>query len=613
MKENEFIGFEKVELSTGFWKNRYDLNALSSIPSIIKTFEPNRFEAIKLNYGNTGIMPHVFYDSDVAKTIEAISFLLNKDRSKYKHFESLCDTLINEMKKNAAPSGYFNSYFQQLEKDQVFKQRISHELYCLGHLIEAAIAYSKSTGKDDLLDVCTKYLDYVNSRFIIKKDTDFVTPGHEEIELALLKLYEFTGKKKYFRMSAFFLENRGRNDKDSTYEVCSNRYAQDNAPIRELKLVEGHAVRAMYLYIAMAKYAKLKNDKELIKTLEVLYEDLTKKVYITGGIGSAKMGEAFTIPYDLPNLTAYSESCAAIGLIWYLMGLFELCSKKEYSDLIERTLYNVFLSSTSIDGKAFFYENPLEICHKEINKETATNPNNRQKLPITERQELFGCSCCPPNIARLVASIGGLIYSKNLKNIYINQFISSSMSINATEIEMKSGFPKEFKVEIKIKSISLEKEVLVRIPEWALGFDIQGSGFDYRKKKGYISIVAKEKNVVITISFVTKPVFIESNPEISDNVNKLCLMYGPICYCLESIDNGENLSALLVKKNCRFEIEYNDYFQMNVIKVIGYRRLVSNKTYAQTYKVIEQLLTFIPYYGFSNRGQSDMKVWVNKY
>ena len=292
----------------------------------------------------------------------------------------------------------------------IFTKREAHELYCLGHLIEAGIAYKQATNKTKLLEICDRYIDYVHERFVIKQDVSFLTPGHEEIELALMRLYEETNDQKYLSLAEFFLEKRGNNQIDNADFYGSDKYIQANEPIRKLTIVEGHAVRAMYLFDGMAKYAKIKKDDTILQALITLFEDLKTKQYISGGIGSYRVGEILTIPYDTPNLTAYNESCAAIAEMFFLNDLFELKQDKEYHDNLERILYNGFLSSTSLNGKAFFYENPLEIRLKDIDKETSIPKEWRIKLPITQRVELFDCSCCPPNIARFVASIGNYIY-----------------------------------------------------------------------------------------------------------------------------------------------------------------------------------------------------------
>ena len=605
------INFEKIDLLDGFWKDRYELNINASIPNIIKRFNDTRFKAIFFTYDNKDDSHHRAYDSDVAKLIEAIAYYLVKDRKKYAEYEQICDQLIDSIATHQQKDGYFNSYFQVVRPNDILKNRCDHELYNLGHLIEAAIAYDQATNKKVLLNVIKKYLEFVDEHFIKNNDVNFVTPGHEEIELALLRLYKYTGDKKYFNMASFFLEKRGANEKDYYEEFANKYYAQDNAPIRELNSVEGHAVRAMYLYDGMAKYAYINKDKAIYSSLNKLYADLLTKQYITGSIGSYRVGEIFTIPHDLPPLTAYSESCASIGEMMFLFDLYNLNHKKEYHDQIERILYNGFLSSTSLDGKAFFYENPLEIRLKEINKETSVKDIWKQKLPITHRVELFECSCCPPNIARTIASISKYIYYEENNDIYINQFISSTLHFTNKEIVLKSQFPKEFQIEVEYKADS-NNFLKIRLPWYSKKPIINVTGCKYLGvKNGYLIFKNEKVNSKINIDFNVKPFFIEANPNNSYCQNKYALLYGMIVYCLEGIDNGENLNALFVKKTHDIKIEYNETYKMNTLSLEGHRKLDNGKEYS-TYKYIKTTLKFIPYYCFANRETTDMLVWVNK-
>lgn len=605
------INFDKVRLKDGFWKYRYDLNINVTIRNIIKRFEDTRFSAIRFTYKEKNNNQHRAFDSDVAKLIEAIAYVLTINPNKYKEFEELADDLIENIKKHQRKDGYFNSYFQAIREDEVFTHRTEHELYNLGHLIEAAIAYHYATKKDTLLKCCYKYIDYVYDRFMVKKDVNFVTPGHEEIELALLRLYEYTKNRKYYRLASFFLEKRGNNSLDTYEEFGNSRYAQDNEKIRELSDVEGHAVRAMYLYDGMAKYAKLSKDKEIVNALYKLYDSMMSKQYITGSIGSCRMGEIFTIPYDLPPLTAYSESCASIAEMMFLLDLYNIKQDKKYHDDIERILYNGFLSSTSLDGKAFFYENPLEIRHKEINKETSIANSLRQILPITKRVELFDCSCCPPNIARFVASISKYIYYEKGNKLYINQFISSDIDLDNVYVNMESFYPKDFRLNLNINVKNDKEYIYLRVPSYCDYAVVNGE--TYKKHNGYLVFELSKGTHSINVFFNTKVRFIESNPNNPYIQNKVAIMFGPIVYALESIDNNiDELNAIYLKKNKNISIEYSDVYKMMTLKKNGYIKEDSHKPYSLSYTYSETLLTFIPYYCFANREESDMIVWINK-
>lgn len=602
------VDFTQVHLLDGFWKDRYLLNIRNSIPNIIKRFESTRIAAVKFAFKEKSNLHHRAYDSDVAKLIEAIAYVLYHNKNQYPEFESLCDELIESIAAHQLENGYFNSYYQLNMPDQLFCKRVDHELYNLGHLIEAAIAYHQATKKDQLLQVVYRYIDYVILRFVRRKDTLFVTPGHEEIELALLKLYDYTKNKKFYDLAAFFLEQRANNPKDCYEDFANDRYAQDNEKIRNLKEVEGHAVRAMYLYDAMAKYASINHDKKIIRALKTLYADLLKKQYITGSIGSYRVGEIFTIPYDLPNLTAYSESCASIGEMMFMLDLYSLTMKKTIHDQIERILYNGFLSSTSLDGKAFFYENPLEIRLKEINKETSILPIWRQKLPSASRVELFECSCCPPNIARFVASIARYIYFTDRDDIYINQFISSEMTHHDCKIIMQSSYPLEFQVMLSVQCLKKQK-IYVRCPDYCQQETVN---FPYRKEKGYLLFDLEEGNHQIKIHFHTHATLLQAHPDNVSDANKVAFSYGPIIYCLEGIDHPCALNSLYIHQLKDLQKQFKAEYGMFTFQVIGYQKCSKPSSYSSTYRLKKCPLKLIPYYAFANRGETDMLVWINK-
>lgn len=614
-KKNDYVNFTDVELLNGFWKNRYDLNAKTSIYAVKNVFEKSgRFDAVRFVGDDSNL--HVFFDSDVAKWIEAVAYLIGLNRNNFSDLELFCDDLIEKMVKNQHADGYFNSYFQRKAPDKIFTARNDHELYCAGHIIEAAIAYDKYVNKSALLGLAKRYVEFIRKIFLVEKSASYVTCGHEEIELALFKLYEYTGECKYKELAEFFINQRGNNELDKQLLTPSYSLigAQDNLPARDLEKAEGHAVRAVYYYSAMADAARLANDESLYKACCKLYEDITeRKLYVTGGIGSTRICESFTVAYDLPNLTAYTESCAAIGLIFFAQRMNLIKIDGKYGDLIERILYNGFLSSTSLDGKSFFYENPLEICRKEKDKETAAVQSFRTVLPIWKRKEVFDCSCCPPNINRFVASIGSLIYTKTDSGIYVNQYISSKM-VNGL-VTVKTDYPNNNIICITSENYSYES-IFVRIPQWCNGYSVKVNGeiVSTEIKDGYAKINVGKK-FVIELTLDYEPKFIESNPCVRENSGKVCLMNGPVVYCLEEIDNGADLFALSVHKDeTNFTVDYSSEYGMNVYSCVGVRKLPnkSNSLYASSYPEKQVVLKFIPYYCFANREDSDMLVWVDK-
>ena len=408
MKTVDFVPFRSVTLTDGFWKDRFDLNKNVSLSNVRKRFEESgRFDALRFNYAQTGKKPHFFYDSDVAKWMEAVAYLMEQDPDGMREHEALCEELIDCMERAQREDGYLNSEHQQIDPHLIFQNRDRHELYCAGHLIEAAIAYHKATGKDRFLKIMERYCDLIERVFLVEGSAEFMTPGHEEIELALIKLYRHTKKEKYLRLARFFLEMRGNNEKDKPIYEDNLFGSQDDTDIRHLESANGHCVRALYLYSGIADLAAETDDALLFENLEKVFSDITNgKMYITGGVGSTPTTESFTIPYDLPNRTAYTESCCAVAMMMFASRMRKLSKQAKYGHLSERVLYNAMLSSTSLDGKSFFYENPLEIALEEYGREVAVPKRQHARLPITERLEVFGCSCCPPNINRFFAHLG---------------------------------------------------------------------------------------------------------------------------------------------------------------------------------------------------------------
>ena len=352
----EFIGFDKVSLESGFLHEKQKLNREVTLDAVYNRFyETGRFDAFKCDW-KEGMekQPHYYWDSDVAKWMEAVAYILKKESNP--ELEAKVENLIDEIEKNQSPDGYFNIFFTVIEPDKRFFERTAHELYCAGHLFEAAVAYFECTGKDRFLKLMEKYADHIIRVFVEEKTAKFITPGHEEIELALVRMYSATKKKKYLDLAKFFIDNRGYAEAEKEY------YSQSHLPVREQKTAEGHAVRACYLYAAMADVAYETGDTELYEVCKTLFADIVnKKMYITGGIGSTRKGEAFTVPYDLKNDKAYAETCAAISLMFFAHRMMRFENDAKYADVIERVLYNGMISGLSLDGTSFFYENPLEI------------------------------------------------------------------------------------------------------------------------------------------------------------------------------------------------------------------------------------------------------------
>ena len=367
VKRYQAVPFQQVDLDQGFWQERQRINRDVSIWNVYKRFqETGRFDAFRCDW-REGMpnKPHVFWDSDVAKWMEAAAFLLEKKPDP--QLEAAVDELVDRIADHQDADGYFNTYFTACEPEARFTRRTDHELYCAGHLFEAAVAYAHATGKEKFLGLMRRYADYIERVFKDEKSAAFLTPGHEEIELALVKLYRHTGEKRYLELSRWFVEERGRHE-EGLYEMFPSKHAQDHLPVRQMETAEGHCVRALYLYSAMADLAYEYQDEELLGVCRRIFLNIVRRrMYVTGGVGSTAHGEAFTVDYDLPNRTAYAESCASIALIFFARRMLRLEADSLYADTMERVLYNGFLSSVSLDGRKFFYVNPLELIPQLLN------------------------------------------------------------------------------------------------------------------------------------------------------------------------------------------------------------------------------------------------------
>ena len=598
-------------ITGGFLKRKQDMNRKITMQAVWNKFcETGRIDAFRLNWKEGMVnKPHYFWDSDVAKWMEAAAYMLAEKPDA--ELTEKMEMLIDEIEAGQWEDGYFNIYFTVCEPGMRFKDRSKHELYCAGHLLEAAIAYYEATGRDRFLRCMEKYINYIYRVFVEEKSAAFVTPGHEEIELALLRLYACTGNKKALKLAKFFLEERGRHPEESTGDDFSNYYLaannQSHLPIREQKTAQGHAVRACYLYIAMAMLAAVTKDEELIQTCNALYQDITeRKMYITGGIGSTYIGEAFTVPYDLPNETAYCESCASIGMALFSAKMTDLKPKAIYGDIIEKEWYNGILAGISLDGKAFFYENPLEINLRNHTKNVSSVP--KERYPRASRLEILQCSCCPPNLNRYLASLQDAIYSRDEDTYYIYQFAESRFAFGDIVIEQKTQYPLNGAVQITCRNVPVLK---IRIPQWCTQYSVNCA---YEEKDRFICITHPDK---VCIEFTMVPRLMQSHAQVYGNAGKVALQYGPLIYCMEAVDNGENLHALYLNPDTDIEVGLDETFGLPVLLAQGFRKketeeLYTERSAAEEKDAYEKVnLRFIPYSCYENRGETDMMVWVN--
>ena len=613
MKNEKFVPFWDVQLHDGFWKERYDLNKNVSLESVRERFEGSgRMDALRFNYHKKAIRPHHFYDSDVAKWIEGVAYVMEQDRESMAAHERLIDELIDRMEAAQRDDGYLNSFHQQIEPGNIFKLRDRHELYCAGHLIEAAVAYYHATGKDRLLRITERMCDCIWEAFFEKKTAAFSTPGHEEIELALYRLYECTGKERYREMAEGFLTRRAHDGVTDTNDRSST-YAQDEEDIYETCHAMGHSVRALYLYCGVADMARHSGDERLLASMKRVWRDMVdSKMYITGGLGSTYLYEGFTYPYDLPNGGAYSESCAAIAMALFAMRMRKLERNAEYGDVIERELYNNGLSSTSLSGKAFFYENPLEIRTRNSEIKKTYNRGKYAHVPICERVEVFSCSCCPPNINRFFAFFPELICVDGAEAC-IEQYIPAAVKTSHGTLTIKGDYARSGRMTVASDGYTAGR-LLLRMPAWSEGADVicNGKAAEMTVEDGYVCVDVPEK-FELELDFHIKARLVASNPEVSDNAGRAALCYGPIVYCLEAVDNGESLNRISIACDAAERVTLiPDFHGFYSIETDGYRMTDAQSLYIPLAALRREpvKLKWIPYYAFANRGASDMLVWA---
>lgn len=586
----------EVKVLDGFWADRIQVIKTKTIYSVYNRFlETGRFEALKCKESQK--KSHIFWDSDVAKWIEAVAYILQTMPDS--KLEALADAAISDICKNQREDGYFNSYFLVYEPDNIFKCRSNHELYNAGHLIEAAIAYKKATGKNALFKAMRKYADLIYRVFFLEKSADFTTPGHEGIELALLKLYEETKDEKYLELAEYFIKERGVREENDFFGRYSPEYNQSHATIYEQNTAEGHAVRAMYYYIALARLSKIKKDKKLANLCLSIFDDIIQhKVYITGGIGSSHVGEAFSCPYNLPNETAYTETCAAIGLFWFCKEIFELSGNIKALELADRVLYNNILAAISLDGKAFFYSNPLAA---NVTRSVYAKKVKSDWLPDIRRAEIFETSCCPPNISRFFANLHTEICRVDDGAVYIDHIVPFQLDVGTGVVEISTDLP--FKNMVKAVNTSGAR-VYLRIPSWSNTFIVNGA--KQNNTGGYIFLEEGETQIELALS----PTRIYANTQVTQDVGKCAMEYGYFVLCAEGLDNISSIAALGIAEDLNYcLLDKKD--GLHHIVFDGYALHGKGALYSKEKPVKKRVkVDMIPYFEWANREETDMSVWL---
>lgn len=640
------VDLKNIEIKDKFWNKYIDL-----VDEVILPFQweliNDRVEGAEKSYcirnfciackEETGEHKGmVFQDTDVAKWLEAVAYSLAKKRNP--KMEALADGAIDLIAGAQCEDGYLNTYYTITGEPRWSNLFEGHELYTAGHMMEAAVAYYEATGKRKFLDVVCRLADHIYSVFGKEEGKLHGYPGHPEIELALVKLYRITGERKYLELSDYFVRTRGERPNYFLSEECVRTgnyifpefkdfdfdYNQSHLPIKEQKTAEGHAVRAVYLYSAMADLAYEYQDQELLNQCDLLWNNIAgKRMYVTGSIGSASYGERFTTDYDLPNNTNYSESCATVGLAMFSNRMFRNTRDGKYMDVVEKALYNTLLAGIALDGKHFFYVNPLEVVPDVAEK----NPTFRHVK--TKRQLWFGVACCPPNIARTLASLGGYMYAADGSCAYVNLFIGSRMELELeagkVRLELDTNYPLDGAVNIKVTPENNGQEFTVAIRKPAFSQEVRltvnGRQAEYRVEKGYIYLTRvwkteDEIEIVLDVSFR----FIRCNPRVRDNIGKVCLAKGPMVYCLEEVDNGNYLASILVDTSKAPEEQYDPSLFDGTMcaKIKGVRIDYSGIDESQSLygenrpAYYEDTFKAVPYCCWNNRGEGEMLVWMRE-
>ena len=568
----------------------------------------------------------VFQDSDLAKWLEAAAYSLMVRPNA--ELEKTCDDLIALICRAQQPDGYLNTYYTVKEPGKRWtNMRDNHELYCAGHMMEAACAYFEATGKRQLLDIMTRMAYHIDSVIGPEEGKLHGYPGHEEIELALVRMYHATGDVLMLKLARYFINQRGtkpyffveeakRRDSNNYFDQNDFKqlYWQSHLPVREQAAPEGHAVRAMYLATGMADVARETGDNTLIAACKHLFESTsTRRMYVTGGVGSSSIGEAFTFDYDLPNDLTYAETCASIALCFFMRAMLQIEPDGRYADVMERALYNTCLAGMSLDGRNFFYVNPLEVDPE------ASHKDKRKEHVLPVRPQWFGCACCPPNLARLTTSLAKYMFTLGENEIYMNLYAQSEadLKLGDKHVTLKCGTDYPVSGEIVLHPGAGKYALCLRIPGWAKTYSIKlnGESIDAAVEHGYARIERKFKDGdVIALSLPMQPRRVYANPHVRADIGKVAIMRGPVVYCLEQVDNGALVEALCLARNAELSEAAQPDKLGGIIEIhAAGKRLVSSSDalYSDEAPALEDAeLTFIPYYTWANRGENEMTVFV---
>ena len=582
----------------------------------------------------------VFQDSDVAKWLEAVAWSLCQKPDA--ELEKTADEVIELIEAAQCEDGYLNTYFTVKEPGQRWANLAEcHELYCAGHMIEAGVAFFQATGKRRLLEVVCRFADHIDNVFGPGENQLHGYPGHPEIELALMRLYEVTDNPRYLNLANYFVEERGAQPHfyDIEYEkrgrtshwnihgpawmVKDKAYSQAHEPLALQQTAIGHAVRFVYLMAGVAHLARLHKDEEKRQSCLRLWDNMVQRqMYITGGIGSQSSGEAFSSDYDLPNDTVYAESCASIGLMMFARRMLQMEADSRFADVMERALYNTVLGGMALDGKHFFYVNPLEVHPKSL----SFNHIYDHVKPV--RQRWFGCACCPPNIARVLTSLGHYLYTPRPDALYVHLYVGNEMEVavgdKVLRLKISGDYPWHEQIEIGVASPEpVQHTIALRLPDWCDNphVALNGETCEGDIRKGYLHvnrIWQEGDRIALTLPMPVRRVY--GNPLLRHVAGKVALQRGPLVYCLEEADNGAELHNLKLPKDSAFSLIQGKgiFAHKFLIQAEGIRMESQQAGQQALYHYDKspvaakpQKLTFIPWFSWANRGEGEMRIWVN--
>ena len=631
------VDFTRVKLTDNFWLPRIKTNHTVTIPASFdrcdKTGRIRNFQMAATRSGKFCTI-YPFDDTDIYKTIEGASFSLSlfPDPALKKYLDSLIDIIG----KAQEPDGYLytartinpDSVHSWAGKERWEKEReLSHELYNSGHLYEAAAAHYLATAQKNLLNIALKNADLVCTVFGPAPNQKKVAPGHEVVEMGLVKLYRITGNEKYLQTAKFFVDQRGHYkgyDPKSNDPWKNGSYWQDDKPIVQQSEAVGHAVRAGYLYAAVADVAALTGDTQYLNAIDRIWQNqVSKKIYVQGGVGAKGDGERFGDNYELPNATAYNETCAAIANVYFNHRMFMLHGDSKYIDVLEKTLYNGLISGVGMDGKSFFYTNAMEIKNSYAHRDMEV-----------ERSGWFPCSCCPTNIARLIPSVPGYVYAQRDGDVYVNLFVSSDATINVNnkpvQIVQQNNYPWEGALRLTVSTRSpLAFNLLVRIPGWAdnsaipsdlyqftsssdkkTEIKINGQPVQYSMKNGY-AVLARtwKKGDIVEMNLPMEVRRVIANEKIKDDKGKVALQRGPIIYCAEWADNAGKASNIIVPSSAQFTTEFQPNLLNGVVVVKSQVPVILINNEGNNISTTNRTMTAIPYYAWAHRGKGEMQIW----